>query len=284
MEPSTETVRRPEGLAIKPRRLSFRFDPRTPRYWYAGDPVVTHFLNVLSHCFPDGERFFVDSVRHYKDRVDDPAQKDEIQGFVGQEAMHTVAHERFNEFLGTQDCADILKDAEAMAAKLLRGARLRLTPREQLGATVGLEHATALLADAILGDPERVKALDPSVRTLWTWHCLEELEHKAVAFDLHAHVGGSHTERKVLLLGATFFLAGYSVWYTGRMLHRDRMLHRPFVMARGLLRLFGRGGLVSGQVPAFFDFLDDDFHPWQHANQHLLEQYREEAVRMPRMS
>ncbi len=255
MEPSTETVHTPARIAIKPRRMSFRFDSRTPRYWYAGDPVVTHLLNVLSHSFPDGERFFVDSVRHYKDRVEEPTRKAEIQGFVGQEAMHTVAHERFNQYLSTQDYADILADAEAMAGKLLRGARLRLTPREQLAATVGLEHATALLADAILGHEERIAAFDPAVRTLWTWHCLEELEHKAVAFDLHEHVGGSHTERKVLLLGATFFLVAWSVWYTGRMLERDGMLRRPLVIARGLYRLLGPGGLVSGQIPAFFDFL-----------------------------
>lgn len=281
MEPSSETVHTPAGIAIKPRRMSFRFDARTPRYWYAGDPVVTHLLNVLSHCFPDGERFFVDSVRHYRDRVEEPTRKAEIQGFIGQEAMHTVAHERFNEHLSKEDYADILADAEAMAGKLLRGARLRLTHREQLAATVGLEHATALLADAILGHPERVAALDPSVRTLWTWHCLEELEHKAVAFDLHAHVGGSHTERRVLLLGATFFLVAWSVWYTGRMLERDGMLRRPRVIARGLYRLLGPGGLVSGQIPAFLDFLADDFHPWKHQNQHLLAEYADEAVRMP---
>jgi len=44
---------------------------------------VTHFFNALSLLFPAGERFFMDSVRNYRDRIDDPLLKQQVVGLVG---------------------------------------------------------------------------------------------------------------------------------------------------------------------------------------------------------
>jgi len=41
----------------------------------------------------------MDSVRHYRQRIDDPALKQEIQGFIGQEAMHSREHLAYNDLL-----------------------------------------------------------------------------------------------------------------------------------------------------------------------------------------
>ena len=61
---------------------------------------LTEIMNALSTLFPEGEQFFVDSVRHYKDQITDPVLQAEIVGFVGQEAMHSKEHEAFNAMLG----------------------------------------------------------------------------------------------------------------------------------------------------------------------------------------
>jgi uncharacterized protein len=41
-------------------------------HWHGGNPFVTHFFNALSIMFPEGERFFVGSVRRFEHRVEDP--------------------------------------------------------------------------------------------------------------------------------------------------------------------------------------------------------------------
>ena len=57
-----------QRLPIRPRRMNFRFKGlENTRYWFDDDPVLTHFMNVLSVTFPDGERFFVDAVRAFRD-------------------------------------------------------------------------------------------------------------------------------------------------------------------------------------------------------------------------
>src|SRR5699024_4378992 len=89
--------------AILPRRIKFAYKGLVDtRYWYDDDPVLTHFMNVLSVTFPDGERFFVDAVRALRDRIDDAERQKEISGFIGQEAMHSLEHKAFNELMANK--------------------------------------------------------------------------------------------------------------------------------------------------------------------------------------
>ena len=61
----------------------------------AAGPLETMF-NAASLSFPPNERFFIDSVRAYADRITDPVLKAEVRGFVYQEAMHNKVHAGFN--------------------------------------------------------------------------------------------------------------------------------------------------------------------------------------------
>ena len=40
---------------IQVRRPEFDLGAAIPRYWVAGDPFRSHFMNALSSVFPDGE-------------------------------------------------------------------------------------------------------------------------------------------------------------------------------------------------------------------------------------
>ena len=154
----------PAGISIQPRRMDFHFDQSLPRYWFNNDPVLTHFLNVLSVTFPEGERFFLDSVRAFRDQVSDPARQKDISGFIGQEAFHSKEHLVFNRFLAEQGYAKLVARAERVSSKLLKGGRLRLTPREQLAITSALEHITAILAKTLLEHPENLAQIHPQDR------------------------------------------------------------------------------------------------------------------------
>jgi predicted metal-dependent hydrolase len=66
--------------------------PEVPRYWNGREAFPTHYMNELSSVFPDGEAFFVRSVQHFRDRIDDPALLRAIQG-AGQEAQHSHQHD-----------------------------------------------------------------------------------------------------------------------------------------------------------------------------------------------
>src|SRR5690606_27734317 len=96
---TTSPVRQTAGerVGIPPRRMDFEFAEDTKRYWYRDSAFLTTFWTTLSTLFPEGETFFVDSVRNYRDQVTDPILKAQVAGFIGQEAMHSKEHAAFNE-------------------------------------------------------------------------------------------------------------------------------------------------------------------------------------------
>ncbi|MZR63657.1 metal-dependent hydrolase [Alcanivorax sp. DP30] len=275
MKLSLKKQKKAPVVPITPRRMGFDFSGiRNTDYWFDNDPVLTHLLNMLSLTFPDGERFFVDSVRAMRDQVEDPARQKDISGFIGQEAMHSLEHQAFNDLIAEGKYDDIVKHALAVTNKLLDGARQYMSKRQQLAATAGLEHFTAILADAILRRPELINKMDPAVRDLWVWHAIEETEHKAVAYDLYKDVGGTYLERQRLFLSSTAYLIGFSSYFTWQMLKRDNIHKKPLTLAKGLWKGFGYKGVISSIIPDWFTYLKPGFHPWDDDNSALIEEWR----------
>src|SRR5690606_18658513 len=97
--------------------------------------------------FPDGEDFFVRSVRHYRDRITDPVLKRQVAGFIGQEAMHGREHRALNDRL--DELGYPVKRFERFTERGL-GFRTRVAPPiSNLAATAALEHFTATLAEML---------------------------------------------------------------------------------------------------------------------------------------
>ena len=146
----------PEDLKITSRDLAFGRSAPTPRHWLGGDAIATAFYNALSASFPQGERFFMDSVRNFKSKADAKLQQ-QIVSFTTQEALHTREHVFFNQQIA--GAGYDLSKLDAVIKKRLEFGRTR--PKiEQLGATIALEHFTAILAHEALSNPARLELLD----------------------------------------------------------------------------------------------------------------------------
>src|ERR1700730_8885689 len=88
--------RTPVDVVINPRNVMLGRGHRWLRWWKNGDPVATAFYNSLSLVFPEGEAFFIDSVRHYRDSGPPDLQL-QIDAFTKQEAVHSREHAYFNK-------------------------------------------------------------------------------------------------------------------------------------------------------------------------------------------
>lgn len=275
---TTSPVRQTAGerVGIPPRRMDFEFAEDTKRYWYRDSAFLTTFWTTLSTLFPEGETFFVDSVRNYRDQVTDPILKAQVAGFIGQEAMHSKEHAAFNELADKHGfpAANLDRDLGV----LLRLAR-KLPKKVQLAATVCLEHYTAILAEQLLRDPSHQQNIqDPEAMKLWMWHALEENEHKIVAYDVYNLVSGSYLLRTITMLFTTFFF--FSVVGLGhiRMLWADGKLFDLAGNLKGLWYLWSPKGLFPKLLPQYLDFFRPSFHPLDHDTVQLLEDWREKLL------
>lgn len=261
------------------RRLSFGFEREAPAtVFYADDLFLSTFWGALSLLFPEGERFFVESVKHYASRIEDPELRARITGFAGQESMHAKEHEVLNGglFVGPH-AARAARAAEGRLEKILARARRRLPSRYQLGATCALEHFTATLAEQLLTIPEHEDAIEGRSRKLWLWHALEEIEHKAVAFDVFEAAGGTYRQRVVSMMFATaMFVAVLGESHARLVLGHVRDGRARELSPRRFARvMLGRPGLFWRLLPTYFDYYRRDFHPDDHDTRELVARWRE---------
>lgn len=269
----------PVDLSITPRDRKFGRDERLVRLWHGGRVEATAIYNALSTTFPQGEAFFVESVRTFRDDTP-PKLAEEISSFTTQEAIHSREHDAFNKrAVGT---GYDLSKLEAQIEKRLAVTRSR-GPIVNLAATMALEHFTAILAHQLLADPRHLAGADPATAELWRWHAVEEIEHKGVACDtwLWATRGWPRWKRwkvkaKVMLYITRNFLIDRTAGALELM--RQDGVTGARAWGRLLWYLWVRPAMFRKIAGAWFRYFLPGFHPWNEDDRHLLNAYEASAA------
>ena len=262
----------PENVPITKRNPQLDLAEALKVDWMNNHQFATAWFNAMSITFPLGEQFFINSVRHYRDRITDPKLKQEMKDFYSQEAVHLREHQRYNELLCAQRGYD-LEELEKPLRKRMAWVKKNIPPRDQLAGTVAVEHMTAVLAERALGTADLFKGAHPAMAKLWKWHAVEEMEHKAVAFDVYRAIGGTEKMRRAAMRRSTFFLTWDILHGVRHILRRDGVLWNLKVWASGFVFLFGKQGALRGTWQPYKDFFAEDFHPWAHDTQELIENW-----------
>ena len=173
---------------IIPReKLNFGLDGDIPRFWLDGDPFKTRYFDAMSTLFPIGERFFITCVRDYKDRITDKKVLADIRDFTRQEGQHSMVHTAYNDRLQAQGIR-VDRILSGQEKRLFGIIRKHFSREFTLGITAAAEHITAIMADCFVERREILARADERIRALYIWHAMEEMEHKAVAYDVMQNV------------------------------------------------------------------------------------------------
>jgi len=273
--PTTPTGPTP-ARQVPTRRISFEESLRTlPKHFAVDeDLILSHLAAALSAVFPDGEDFFVRSVRHYRDQITEPELRRQVAGFIGQEAMHGREHRALNDRL--DQLGYPTKRFERFTKKGLAFRTRVAPPIANLAATAGLEHFTATLAEMLLtNDDARNLFGDEQLRSLFLWHALEESEHKAVAFDVYKAVGGSERLRVFTMVMLRYgFVLGMAA-QVAVSLAGDPAAREPGRL-KASWRRFRRSPLVSREIwDQLRDYDRRDFHPDDRDTEALVQEWGE---------
>jgi uncharacterized protein len=234
------------------------------RHWVRGDPHATAFFNALSAVFPVGEAFMIESLRPWQDRV--PAElAADVRTFIEQEAGHSREHAGMNRALirAGYDIAPLDKVIRSFV-KFFSST----SETTRLGATMCIEHMTAIVAAELLANPHHLEGAEPEMHRVWLWHGVEEVEHKAVAFDVWMYATRDWSglrrwaTRSAMLVGVS---ASFFVNRTRGQLELMRQDGEGWLSALPkLMRYgFGKGGIGRAVLKPWARFLKPGFHPWQ---------------------
>ena len=284
---SSTAARVPEGYPAERRRVQFDWSD-TPLHWVPDDAFSTHVMNVLHLLLPTGERWFVEVVNKATPLVDDATLLEAIRPFVRQEAWHAYAHQEVLRHLDSQGL-----DATPFTDRLDRYFRAVLSehPRlpsflqgwwlnRRLAIVAAIEHFTCVLGMWILENEEleRIGA-DPTMLDLLRWHGAEEVEHRALVWDVHDHVGGSHLQRVTAMMEVAVMLS--LRWYQAAkfLMQHDPTLHGEKPTLRRWLRAAREKRLPSpsllyGAVPRY---MRRSHHPSQEATTAWALRYLERS-------
>lgn len=262
----TNSTRLPASFPV--RRMDYNFE-NTPKYWCANDPAMTHYFTGLSTLFPEGESYFVRSVRALREHAKlNEALDREISAFIGQEAMHSKEHHAFH--ISAQQHGMNPESLEKATGIVLKGLEKVFSKKWNLLVTVGLEHYTAVLVVSMMETVNEYMT-DKTIRDLWLWHSVEETEHKAVAFDLYEYLYGNglnaYLPRVTIFTLSLILITRLSTIYQIVLMKRDKQLSNLktwqnfFNFAAKQYKTF---------IPKFFEYYRYDFHPNQTNEKNLV--------------
>lgn len=167
---------------IAVREMTFEVERESGGVWNNRYPEMCHTLNAFQLALPFLEPYFIDALRGARERIDDLKLAGDVAAFCAQEANHARQHRRYCRLLRKHYPG--LADYETKIQRSLIASRQHDSLDWRLAYTAGYEAITAELARWLFrcaGDwfPDQ----EHEFAKLMTWHAVEEIEHRHVAFD-----------------------------------------------------------------------------------------------------
>lgn len=254
------------------RRLHIDLSQPFDRHWNGQDAFRSAFANALSFSFPAGEQFFIDSMKRalplLKPLPNSKSLFQDAKSFIGQEGTHRFLHAQFNEQLARQGYRNRWEGRiKRHIIRLERDIKKHSAPRHlhELAVTCAVEHLTAIMGDTVMalkdGPQDWFADAQEPVRRMWYWHCAEEAEHKALAFDVYTALGG---DRKLRMFYFRRILVLFVIDMTLQIadnLWRDGSWKLVSTWKKAATFLFGRRGVLPLIWKDLCAYGREGFHP-----------------------
>lgn len=230
---SVEQKRPPASTNSAPvpvRRISIDLPSDLPSAWNPTYPEFAAAANSVSLLMPYAEPYFVRSTRDALPQLDGE-MAERASAYARQESQHHRQHRRFNDLLVAQHPS--LQRAERWMARTYGWLGRTRSLKFNLAFAASSEAlAFALARWSVRNNVLFFGGANPAAATLFLWHLAEEVEHKAVAFDVWRVVDGRRLRYCWAMIVTTVILAWFVVWTMAVLLHGDRRLHRPATWVR----------------------------------------------------
>jgi len=249
--------------SIPIRKLRFDFDNIEGHdpVWSQSNPDFSIFINALGVHVPHFERFLVRTMREYRDEINHDKLINDVKAIIGQESHHAFNFERWTSEMDKRYTG--LSNLNNLAKQYFVNSSDKRSKKFKIGLTAGYETFTFTGGLIILNRyKELMQDADPTIRALWVWHQVEEIEHGAVAFDFYKFF---YPEDEWYRRGMIVFAYLHIIWETFRayalMVKKEGFYKNP-LRAFKAWRFFISFGIDLGisALPVF----SRKYHPRNH--------------------
>ncbi len=247
------------GNPITIRRLHLAYPPALDPVIIDGHPEESGVVVGLSLLLPYLEPYLIRSMQAARPFITDARLVVELDLFNGQEGQHYKQHIAFNQAIHVSEFPRLAQLEAKLHADYQRYTASR-SLKWNLAYAEGFEAFTTALARFAF-DTKLTDRMALSVRELFTWHMLEELEHRAVAFDVYNAVCGGYFFRLWVGLCAQWHLSSFLVRAASALSRMNPIAHRQ--KYGGRFRAWQRvGSLLWRMAKGFVPKLLATYLPW----------------------
>ena len=195
-----------------PRKVVFDWED-TPLHWIPQSPLASHAINHFSFTLVRGEYFFCRIFNKALPLVSDEKLRKDVNTFIRQEAIHAQAHKDSIEQYLQKYGVDVENQYETVVRLFDHALAdnpfgIKLPKKIQkpwltmrVGFVAAAEHYTCALGKFVVEKAHwEKKGADPKVSDLFTWHGAEEVEHRAVAYDLFQYLNKDNYLMRCLVM------------------------------------------------------------------------------------
>lgn len=205
---------------ITVRHMDLSFPDDIEPVCVEGAPEESYGLIAFSLLLPSLEPYLIRTMKEAKKHVSDPDLVADLEKFSAQEGQHYRMHRRFNDVIRKQGFPRLSEFEDRLEGDYQRFTRTK-SLAFNLAYAEGFEALTT--ASALFSFEQGfASGMHPAVRDLFSWHLVEEIEHRTVAFDVYEHVHGFYPYRLVVGLFAQWHMLRWTASVAAYMLACDR--------------------------------------------------------------
>jgi len=251
---------------IKPKFRKAEFHFQENELEWLGNILQSHFFNALSVFIPASERYVSTIIQQQLPFIADPTLAQNAKVFIQQEGRHAFLHKQCNQLLKKRYPA--LAKIERLQIKVIGVLNKLITVNFRRSIPVSFEHFTANISREFLTNQYHWTQGNSNVYIDFLhWHCLEELEHQAVCFDVYRHYHRNPLRIPLCLLFFWLPITIFSVYgVQAYLLIKDKHLNHPKHWWGFIKFIKKTSHLFYGGT---FKYLKKDYQPWTHADEVL---------------